>query len=134
MYYYLIPILLFAPLLGAFKVEDHVIPRSAPNSYPSEQPGYYGAPYTGSPYMQNTPYGPYYAVPTYSYSERYFDNPNWPNVSPNEVTLTPSGTNYYGPGYGYYGTGRTTTIYNTPYNAQPGYSTQPGSNTYYYGR
>ncbi len=133
MIYYLIPLLILTPLLADFRMEDHIVPKSPPNTYPSEQPNYYGGgPYYGTPYMQNTSYGSYYAVPTYSYSERFFDNPNWPNVSQDEVTLTPTGTAYYGPNYGYggYGSGygQTTTIYNTPYN------NPPGSTTYYYNR
>ena len=141
MIYYLIPlILLAAPLLGEFRMEDHIVPKSAPNTYPSEQPNYYGggSSYYGNPYAQNMPYGSYYAVPTYDYSERFFDNPNWPNVSHEDVTIVPSGTTYYGPNYGYGGYGRrTTTINNYPYNNAPGntpYNTAPGSTTYYYNR
>lgn len=129
MIYTLIPLLLILPLFAEFRMEDHVVPKSPPNTYPSEQPGYYGGgPYYGTPYVQNSPYGSYYAVPTYNYSERFFDNPNWPNVTHDEVTVTPTGTTYYGPNYGNgSGYGQTTTIYNTPYNT-------PGSTTYYYNR
>ncbi|MFN4173595.1 MAG: hypothetical protein ACK4HV_00620 [Parachlamydiaceae bacterium] len=129
MVYILMAFIAFSPLFGAFKMEDHVIPKSPPNTYPSEQPSYYGnSAYVTTPYVQNTPYGSYYAVPTYSTSERFFDNPNWPNVSHDEVTITPTGTAYYGPNYPYGSYGQTTTIYNTPpYNNSPG-------PTYYYGR